>query len=91
MDAVIYGPTPRAIIEKLASVPPENTSSKESIGLPEKKLCNEDLSIPAAGMCAAILKTRRIIAVIISFFLISEDLKALEKKFKIDLIIYLIV
>jgi hypothetical protein len=42
-------------------------------------------------MCAAILKTRRIIAVIISFFLISEDLKALEKKFKIDLIIYLIV
>ena len=61
-------------MEKLARVPPENTSNKDSNGLPKKSACSDARSIPAAGMWAISLNTTSIKAVIITFRLISGDL-----------------
>src|SRR3989344_71599 len=87
IEALMYGVSPKAIIEKFANVPPENTSSKESSGLPEKSDCREVLSIPAAGIWAISLKIATIAAVINSFRLMSGERTILEKNCNKDTII----
>lgn len=67
-------------MEKLAKVPPENTSKSDKSGLPEKRAARDVLSIPAAGMWAINRYTTKIAAVINSFFLKSGELTTLEKK-----------
>lgn len=80
----MYGVSPRAMIEKLARVPPENTSRRDKRGLPRKRACSEVRSIPAAGMWATSLKTTNANAVMIIFFRIGGDLKLRAKKAKIS-------
>jgi len=68
---VDVGLSPSARIEKLARVPPEKTSRRDKSGLPLKSAVSVVLSIPAAGMWPASLKTTKTAAVI-SIFLRME-------------------
>ena len=84
----MYGFSPKAIMEKLAKVPPENTSKSDNSGLPANNACRWVLSIPAAGIWATNLKTNKITAVINIFRRISGELTALEKNWAILLNIF---
>ena len=72
-------------MEKLARVPPENTSRSERSGLDEKSWPRLVLSIPAAGMWATNLKTKTTTAVIKSFLLMVGEARTLEKNWAIEL------
>jgi hypothetical protein len=71
-------------MEKLAKVPPEKTSKSERRGLPLKRAVSVVLSIPAAGMCPASLKTTKTRAVISIFFLMEGVLTTFEKNWPTD-------
>ena len=67
----------------MARVPPEKTSKSERRGLPRKSAVRLFLSIPAAGMWAAILNTKRARATTRIFFLNLGSVTAFLKNWAI--------
>ena len=72
-------------MEKLAKVPPENTSKRERRGELAKSAAKVPLSIPAAGICPAKRKTTRITAVTKIFLRTLGVFQALEKNWITEL------
>ena len=60
IDALMYGFTPRAMIEKLDRPPPDNRSRTPKMAFELMKLASCALSTPGTGTWARNLKTMRI-------------------------------
>ncbi len=52
IEAVINGPIPSIMMERLEKPPPEKRLSSPKNSFPEKKLCNLEASTPGTGMVA---------------------------------------
>jgi hypothetical protein len=81
----MYGFNPKAMMEKLESVPPEKTFNRERSGEPLKIAFRASLFTPETGICVTSLKIIRIKAVIKSFFRILGASQILVKKESTDL------
>jgi len=59
IEALIYGLTPMAMMEKVDSPPPENRSSNPRNAFELNSLSRAALSAPGTAMCAKIRNTRK--------------------------------